>query len=331
MMLLMLRNPFIRYMLLAVLAVSFYASRTDAQETQPAAVEPASPQQVQEETEDAQELPDLFNLKNQLGQAISEIEVDIPEESEGKEGNAESEKEEDSVFAELGYERPNKRNMSELFVRLGLLNPKDDIQITDFFRINECGIYQRYFQNEFEWRPIKKTLADHLIKNKNLYNNRFFLVIPITVSRYDFTNQSYIVENLNFHDGIRDFMFDEVWRSRSCDISMLEHRNLPSRFIVNFNRPIFLRSIPVNPERAQEIFEVWQENTDTQGRFNRLLYMKVYLTFRRLQTTQDDINPRLGIYHEFIASLDGYEIHTNQNADGKPLVTRSFFSPTRRN
>lgn len=280
--------------------------------------------------------------------ATSSVEADEETEpAETEEAVSEDEGVQDVLYQGRNYKAATLKNISQLYWRFGLPHESSNNDVNMYFRLHECEIYKRFSYNEFEWHPIYTTMVDYLKKNKDSFNNKFYYVIPIKLGDYQFEKSQFPVNDEVLSGGVRKFVPEndpEYWPTANCNVSMDLEKSYPFNIAIQFQRPLFIDSVAATRTQGARMVERWSKKTLEKERY---AYMRIYITFMRLQNESFRKNPvpvekdvdgqpvppkekepnvttlqgrKLPV---FIVNLDGYEVFETSAFDSL-LDSKSF-------
>ncbi len=222
--------------------------------------------------------------------------------------------EEDTEPVSDGYLSPTLKNLAQAYWAVGALDLDDDVAIDNYLLITECPIYQKYFDDDFEWVKIRKATRESIPKNLEKMPTHFAAILPINVGKYDIEKKEFEIEEESKQ---RNLVRIEIVTNSSNEICNLsgEIDKYPLNIIVILNRPFTLSSIPVDPSLA-EIYNSEQRKmrrkiqlANNQNIYRRDAFLRLkFKLIRYKETTRTD-----GLRAVIYADLDGWDVYGDSN------------------
>jgi len=137
--------------------------------------------------------------------SFAQHETVTPEESMNQESFLKEEQENEGMVIEdkhaVNYLSPNIGNLSRLYWKKGALELSNDLAIDNYLFINECQIYNKFYEDEFEWMRVRSAAREMLKDNKDGFAEHFKILIPLDLGRYDMKRKGFpLVNNTAFRD-----------------------------------------------------------------------------------------------------------------------------------
>lgn len=190
------------------------------------------------------------------------------------------------------YLSPSLKNLSKIYWKIGGADLNNDEHLDSHLLINECGIYQNYFSDDFQWHKIRNTTRESIENNKDAYSTRIRYVQPIKFGAYDFDSNAFkVLDDYDFK-GIRRFqVLSNEFEKRICNRRAESLPGFPSGMVVEYTRPFTLTSVPVSPDLAEKYIEEKREP---------------FLKLRRAQQTEERLHEFRDAYIVFEAEILRY-------------------------
>ncbi len=213
-----------------------------------------------------------------------------------------------NVFNNKMYYLANFSNMSKLFWYYDFPSLDNDDDIDAFFQINECELYEKYHNNEFEWLPIRETMREYLRANRKNFSRNLYFDMPIVVGDYNIEKKSFPVLDRSFNGAERNFYPHPTtmgWEDNFCGYtkSILSIDNsYPRDALFKFIRPLSIQNIKIEEGVARDLVEQWGSRYTP----HRYLYVRLYITVTKFLEREEIRNNKL--VPVYISYIDGYEI-----------------------
>lgn len=212
------------------------------------------------------------------------------------------------------YIDPNMENMSKLMWALGVPDMSDNTAIDNYLKINECELYMRFFNNDFEWEKIRNATRSYIHQNVGSFPTKFEIMIPIYLDRYNAEKGYFDLTEESKMINLRRLDINMNTRTNICrDKGAI--RGYSRNMILNLNRPFSLTRIPVSRPLAELYLEearVTFENIPLKLRmayYERLAYLRVKV---RLTSFKEFVLGRHGEQQAVVfGQLDGIEIYAD--------------------
>lgn len=180
------------------------------------------------------------------------------------------------------YVQPSYANLARTLWALNVHSTDNDVAIDDFLMISECGLYSRFYKNEFEWKKIREATRDYLSKHKSSFPRRYEYVQPLMLDRYDFSLKGFgLMPGSDFKSSDRLEMATNLKNSSECpEVSYDYVKGYPSDMMVILKQPFKLSFVRVNEDLAQEYLKILtdREINITKG---RPAYLRIRVRFDR--------------------------------------------------
>lgn len=156
------------------------------------------------------------------------------------------------------YVQPSYINLARTLWALNVHNLDNNKAIDDFLMISECGLYSRFYNNEFEWKKIREATRDYLSKHKNSFSRRFEYVQPLLLDRYDFALKGFLImPGSEFASSGRLEMSKNLKNQKECDGITYDYiKDYPGGMMVLLKQPFKLDFVRVNEDLAQEYLKI---------------------------------------------------------------------------
>lgn len=187
------------------------------------------------------------------------------------------------------YLQPTFENLSKLYWHKNAIDINDDQAIDNFLRINECSIYQKYYADDFEWLRVRKAARQMLLENKDSFSNKYKIILPIDLGRYDMEKKGFpLINNTSFLDLRRIEIGGNSSMSDICgDDGNIE--NYPRNVILVLNKPFQYDFVNLDEHIAQAYIikqryePAKRPNSLVNRKFNRLAFARIRITFDKYQ------------------------------------------------
>jgi hypothetical protein len=166
-----------------------------------------------------------------------------------------------STQALQSYVQPSYINLARSLWALNAHSLTNDLAVDDFLMISECGLYKRFYNNEFEWKKIREATRDYLSKNKNTFPRHFEYIQPLMLDRYDFSLKGFrLMPGSVFVSSDRLEMAKNLKSEVACKgMSYGYIDGYPSDMMIILKQPFKLDFVRVNEDLAQEYLKIISE------------------------------------------------------------------------
>ncbi|MCD8526013.1 MAG: DUF4852 domain-containing protein [Alphaproteobacteria bacterium] len=172
------------------------------------------------------------------------------------------------------YEKPTMEELSRLYWSLGALDFNNDAHVDNYLLINECGIYQEYRHNEFEWSQIRESTREHIKSAASDFPRRLEFLQPLYLGEYNIEGEYFdIAPDYVKPTSRRLEVLTKAQMGPICNQSG-EIEGYPKGLLVELTRPFGIDKIPVPKDKAEgyiaeklEEFNKLLEHMKTRKRF----------------------------------------------------------------
>jgi len=159
------------------------------------------------------------------------------------------------------YFKTTADNILKAFWRMKNVDTDNDENIDQFLLVNECSLYTQFFEDEFEWNKIRAATKKYIKANINSFPQRFEIVQPITLDRYNELTKSFDIVEKDQIIGVTKM--EVSWndpRRSPCLEGRFKYREFPINAILNLSRPLDYTHVPVTKEMVKEYSQYLKEN-----------------------------------------------------------------------
>lgn len=214
-------------------------------------------------------------------------------------------------------------NLSKLYWRLHVFDLGDDTAVDNFMLINECDLYQRYINDDFEWTKLRNAARGMLQKERDEFNDQFIFILPVKLGRYDTEKGGFhLVENTHF-DNVRRMEVTGNSLSRDICGKTGEIKDYPRNLMLILKEPFTYNFAKVDEHVAQAyIIRKQKEVLDLeydirQNRYSRVAYVRLRV---KLSEYQGNVKGQDGSILSILAGeLQGIDMF--EDPYGKMLLT----------
>lgn len=214
-------------------------------------------------------------------------------------------------FAHSAYVTPNIQNLSKLYWRLGIFNPNDKAVVDNFLIINECDVYQNFFNDDFEWANVRKATREMLKEQAPTFPNQFKILVPIDLGRYNVDRGGFeLVNNTAFVNSRRVQVTANNFFTGCGKKDDLP--GYPSNVVMILNKPFTFNFVKVDEHVAQAFLLRKKYNEAPLPKelrnkgFQRIAFARMRVTFVRYQGTDTGHGGRKDAI--LYGKLDGIDI-----------------------
>ena len=208
------------------------------------------------------------------------------------------------------YLRPKLSTLSKLSWLFDFPDINNNEHIDAFMKINECELYYKYYRNEIKWMPIRESIRTYLKENKDTFSRRLFFDMPVYFERYDNENKAFPVNDQEYLNGIRKFIpmiESENPLYDQCEFYALGYGNAyPGDLLFVFKRPLVIKRVPIEPEKAEGIIRYWNELSEAKYRYG---YLRIYISIQKFQGWDKPLSGSNQQVPSFLSHIDGYRVY----------------------
>ena len=216
------------------------------------------------------------------------------------------------------YETPTVKNLSQLYWMLSKLDINNDTHVDNFLMINECDLYRDYYNNEFEWKSIRKAGRKFIEDSRDSFPTYFEFIQPLKLAEYNLETEMFDVYEPYKIFSVRRFeiLAEDVYKD-VCNVShRREIEGYPRGLYAELNRPFTLDEVKVHPEVAKLYIEKNNEYLQEEGiatKYKTDIYenRKAYLVMkiRIFSNKNEDVTVAGKDLAKVLGVLEGYEIY----------------------
>ncbi|MEM6811884.1 MAG: DUF4852 domain-containing protein [Pseudomonadota bacterium] len=142
-------------------------------------------------------------------------------------------------------------NLSKLYWSKGMLDITNDKAIDNFLLINECGLYESYYKDDFEWARIREAARDMLKNTKDTFTSKYKFLVPIDLGKYDLDERGFPLINNTAFSELRRVEVGGGENDKAICGAKHEIEGYPRNIVLILNKPFNLEFLPVDEHVAQ--------------------------------------------------------------------------------
>lgn len=202
------------------------------------------------------------------------------------------EKEESTVIEDDhsgDYLSPSFENLSRLYWKQNAIDILDDEAIDNFLLINECKIYQQFYEDDFEWLRIRKAARKMILDNKDSFSNKYQIILPVDLGRYDMERKGFpLINDTAFMDLRRIEIGGNSSNTEICEQGGTIP-GYPRNVILVLSKPFQYDFLQLDEHIAQayiirQRYDPIKKPKDLKNKyFNRLAFVRIRITFDKYQ------------------------------------------------
>ncbi len=188
----------------------------------------------------------------------------------------------EEIFIERSeYVRPTVENLAKLYWKMAALDLRNPVFLDNYLRITECGIFSRFYNNDFEWQRIRDATRQALRLQVEDFSSKFRFKTKIQLQRYDFQKQEFPLHEEDSFIGVRRLQISNNNRSEEICFNSGRLEGFPRNAIMNVEKPLTLDAIYVPQQTAQKFIDSSVERFEGYDNRDQLLFYfrPVYITF----------------------------------------------------
>lgn len=227
------------------------------------------------------------------------------------------------------YVKGTPGNLSKLYWRLRVFDLGDDTAVDNYMLINECDLYQRYINDDFEWTKLRNAARGMLEKERDKFTNSFMFILPVKLGRYDTERGGFhLVENSHF-DTVRRMEITGNSLARQICGRTGEIKDYPRNLMLILKQPFTYNFAKVDEHVAQAYIirkqkEVLDLTYDVrQNRYSRVAYVRMRVSLNEYQgNVKGQDGSVLSILYGDLEGIDMFE-----DPYGKMLLSMDGLKP----
>jgi len=179
------------------------------------------------------------------------------------------------AMVENTYVQTTYENLYKLAWSYDAFSSADEEDLNTYLMITECNLYNKFFQNEFEWEKIKIATRKFIADNKDKVPRYYEYVQPIFLGRYDYALQGFpIIVDAQEFKGQKNLQFAKFQAGEtSCGRMDINSRRFPAEGVVSLLSPLNLAFIRVPLPLAEKYIE-WRSKQQDIEEGKRQAYIR---------------------------------------------------------
>jgi len=224
----------------------------------------------------------------------------------------------DEKVIDDGYVVPTFKNLSKLYWVLAMFDLGDNQAIDGYLMINQCDMYTKYFNSDFELEGLREATRQSIQKGLTKFPMKFEIMIPVGLDRYNIGTEKFALDPRSQFLSARRL---EI--AVNSDFGVICNNEVdvpkyPRNFILSLSRPLTVTDVPVDPEIAQVFIEQQDKEAPTHGyrgalsKFSRVAYLRLTVKMNQFKgySKPDTNTPSLA---EVFGTIDGFEMYGDRD------------------
>lgn len=212
------------------------------------------------------------------------------------------------------YVKGTPAKMSQLYWRLRVFDLDDERAVDNYMLINECDIYQRFINDDFEWAKVRGAARELLEKDRDGFTQKFEFILPVRLGRYDTDKGGFYLIDDSAFGNVRRMEITGNSLSREICGKTGEIKDYPRNLMLILEHPIIYDFAKVDEHVAQAYIlrkqkEVLKYDYDVrQSRYDRIAYVRLRTNLQEYQgTVKGQDGSLLAILYGKLEGVDLFE------------------------
>ncbi len=180
------------------------------------------------------------------------------------------------IVQEVGpsYTSMTYANLFRLAWALGGYDNADKDALDNYLKVTECNLYQKYYNNEFEWEKIRQAAKDYLDKHGQKKEPYFEYIQPLLLGRYDNALEGFPLQSAADYLSLKTLQIADFKTGyTSCGQFNIDAMKYPSAGILNLISPLSFTFVRV-PKKVAEQYISWRAEQGYSDGNERLAYIR---------------------------------------------------------
>lgn len=150
------------------------------------------------------------------------------------------------------YAKPTLANLIKTMIRYDAIDFNDNRILDIYIRGQDCGIYARFFNDEFTWEKLRRDVRRDLKEKIPFFPVAYTYEAPLQLERYDFVKRLYPFYMKKGEFDVNTFTVDA-----SNDISCIDkgEKYIPLRFKFVLKENLKMLGLDISEAEGQALFE----------------------------------------------------------------------------
>ncbi len=152
-------------------------------------------------------------------------------------------------------------DISNVLIGTGIISYNDPVVAEEYLRIHECGLYEKYFGDDFAWSRIRDAEISELAARAPTFPKGFDITTKIWLGEYNLvTNEFDLVPPSDMKNlGLLTVLDENSGDLRPCDRRVSNGfvpRVHPLMLVVKLDQVLNMNGIPMNRATADRLLEI---------------------------------------------------------------------------
>ena len=218
------------------------------------------------------------------------------------------------------YQKATVPNLSKLYWLKGALDIRNDKTVDNFVLINDCDLYKKYIIDDFKWEEVRKATRKYIKGHVSEYSDRFKIVIPLDLGRYDTERQGFDLVNYTKIENMKRVKIGGNNKSVCGKDWAIPY--YPKNAVLVLNKPYSYSFLKMEESLAKSFIERYNKTKPSiplefsQKTYGRPVFARIRMRFLEYQDIHKELyeTPSAVMF----GRVDGIDIF--QNADETGLI-----------
>lgn len=210
------------------------------------------------------------------------------------------------------YVAASVENIAKLLWKKRILDIENDVHIDNFLVINECDIFQKFYNDDFEWVRVRKAARDMIASQVEYFPEHLKVLVPIDFGRYDQERKGFpLIGKTAFKDLRRVEIGGNSAIEKICGFEG-NLQGYPRNIVLILRYPFFFDFVELDEHVAQAYIvrqkyaKIKRPNNLIGVNFNRLAYARMRVSFDKYQG--QGVGPQGQPVALMFGKLDGIDV-----------------------
>jgi Domain of unknown function (DUF4852) len=160
--------------------------------------------------------------------------------------------------------------LSKAYIRLSMVDLKNDRIIDDFAALNLCKLFKRYYSDEFAWREARIVIRKIIERTSKSFPIHMVMHSTINLGRYNFSDG---VLEISERDVFKKVGIFNLTSATYGDCLSVLLTTLPDKYVLRLTNPINLSAIPLGEASAYRLLNQMKREKNE----NREVYISFFI------------------------------------------------------
>lgn len=166
----------------------------------------------------------------------------------------------------FSYIKASWAPLLQTMIRFGALDVRDSYLLDDYAIVAECPLYERYYDDDFQWQSLREKLEKSLQLRVSSFPVAYYYDVKTQLDRYDFSNNQFTFKKGSSLTGVNLIHLYSVMGTECLGIP----KYIPNSFSVVLTSVVNMDGVPLSEKDAHALISLMEVDDN----YSRIIYAR---------------------------------------------------------